>query len=83
MLSLATSLEARPRRANFACWNKLLLFGIEGEKKKGEKKSQAEKKEAINKTASENRGKVLGAAGCGGVETVWVEAVAGSKESDS
>lgn len=48
------------------------------EKKK--KQSQAEKKEGMNKTADENRGKVLEAAGCGGVGTVWAEPAARSKE---
>lgn len=81
MLSLAASLEGRPiLGASFVCWSKPLLFGIQGRKKKKKKKRQAEKKEGINKTADENRGKVLEAAGCGGVGTVWAEPAAGSKE---
>lgn len=55
-------------------------------KKRGEerkKKSQAEKKEVINKTANENRGKVLEAEVCGRLETDSGEAVGGLKEADS
>lgn len=54
-----------------------MLFVIQG---RGEKKKKAEKKEGINKTLDKNRGKVLEAAGHGGVGTVRAEPAAGSKE---
>lgn len=88
MLSLASSLEAKPKLGLiFLAETSHCYLALKRKKKKRRKKEkkekEAEKKEVINKTANENRGKVLEATVRGRLETNSEEAVGGLREPDS